>query len=135
MGQLQAEDQVVVAAERVPVRLATFLDQASQRGEVFLVNQQLPRVGPALVENGGSLAPQELGTAGAEPLVAAIGQLVGLAVEGAVTAFHRLDAQGVAGGQRADRHRGEQGREVGGEADLQPEGAVPRRPAPRRSET
>jgi hypothetical protein len=84
-------------------------------------DQELARIAPALVENGRGLAPKERGAPGAEAFVAAIGQLIGPAIEGAVAAFHRLDAQGIAGAEGSDLDRAEQGTEVVAEAEIEPQ--------------
>ena len=55
----------------------------------------------------------------AEALVAAEGQFVGPAVEGAVAALHRLDAERVAGAQGADGDGPEQRAEVRTEAEVE----------------
>src|SRR5262249_7808909 len=85
---------------------------------------QLSRIGPAFLQDRGGLAPDQLGAAGAEAPIAAEGQLVRAAVEGAVAAFHRLDAQGVAGAQRADGHGAEQRGQVVAEAEVGPQPAA-----------
>ena len=52
--------------------------------------------------DGGGLAPEEFRSAVAEAVVATIGEFVGVAIEGAVAALHRLHAKGVAGAEGAD---------------------------------
>src|SRR5262249_61468816 len=79
--------------------------QPLQAGAGVLRDEQLAGVGAALVNDRGRLAPDQLGAAGAEAGVAAEGQLAGPAVGGAVAPLHRLDAQGVAGAERADGYR------------------------------
>ena len=90
-----------------------------ESGQRCFTDQQLPRIGPALFDDGGRLAPDQLGPAGAKAAVAADGQLVGRAVGSTVAAFHRLHTQGVADGQRADGGRAKERGEVVGEAEIE----------------
>ncbi len=83
------------------------LHHAFQTGGGVVGDEELPRRGPAGWGDGGGFAPDEFTAAGAEAAIAAKRQVVGQSrVEGAVAAFHRLDAEGVADGegdQRAGR--------------------------------
>jgi hypothetical protein len=54
-------------------------------------------------------------------MVTAIGQLVGLTVQSAIAAFHRLDAESIAGAQRADGLRLKERRKIVAEAQTQAE--------------
>src|SRR5262249_47035184 len=99
-------------------RLPALAQHAFQIGGRLFVEEQLPWVGPALFENRSCLAPDQLGPTSAETAVATEGQFVGSAVEGAIAAFHRLDAQGVAGSQRTDRDGAKERAEVVAEAEI-----------------
>src|SRR5207237_682871 len=115
---------ILVGAERLAVGLAALAQQALDVGGGVLVEPELPRVGAALLDYRGGLAPDQLRAAGAEAAVAAVGQLVGPAVRGAVAALHRLDAERVAGPQRADVDGPEEGAEVAAEAQVEAQPAA-----------
>src|SRR5207253_25184 len=71
------------------------------------------------IEDGGRLAPDQLGAAAAEAAITAVGQFVGPAIEGAVAAFHRLHTESVAGAQRADGYGLKKRGEVVAEAEIE----------------
>ena len=75
-------------------------------------DDELAGIGPALGNDRGGLAPDQLGPAGAEASVSAEGQLARRAVGLAVAPLHRLDRQPVADAPAADLDRPEQRREV-----------------------
>ena len=97
MGQLQADVEVVGAAEVVAVGLDQQRAQALECTEVGVIDQELIRIGAAVVADGDRLAPPDhLGAAQAEVLPAAAGQVRRQAVLGAVPALHRQDGKPVA---------------------------------------
>src|SRR5439155_24306667 len=107
--------------ESLPMRLAALAQHAFKTGSGVLVDKKLPRVGPAFFEHGGRLAPDQLRAPGAEPLITAKGQLVGMSVERAVAPFHRLDAECVADPKRPDRNGPEERTEVVAETEIETE--------------
>jgi len=123
MGQLQADEQIIRRAERLAVGGDALVPHPFEVGRRLLVEEELARVGAALVEHRRRLAPDELGPAGPEAAVAAKRQLVWTSVEGAVAAFHRLHAQGIAGGECADGDGAEQRTQVVAEAEVEAETA------------
>src|SRR5262249_29489706 len=88
---------------------------------VRLADPDLPRRGPAGLDDRGGLTPNQLCPAGPEAAVATIGQLIRLAVERAVATFHRLGAERSAGADVSQLNRAEQRREGGGQAQVQAE--------------
>src|SRR5207248_1537278 len=79
--QLQADDEVIVAAPGVAMGLAALAEQTFEGGSGGVADEQLSRVGAALFEHSSGLAPDQLGPAVAETVIAAIGQFVRLTVE------------------------------------------------------
>ena len=77
VGELEADEQVVVVAPGVAVGGAAGVDEPVEARGVGVVDDELAGVGPAFGDDGGGLAPDQLGPAGPEPLVAAEGQLAG----------------------------------------------------------
>src|SRR5262245_40786387 len=121
MGELQAHHETVRRTEGIAMSLPADAQHLFEVGEGRLADQELPGIGAGLVDDRRRLAPDELGAAGAEALVAAKGKLIGPAVEGAVAPFHRLHAQRVAHGEWAEADRTKKGREVFLEAKPQPQ--------------
>src|SRR5262245_23748538 len=119
--QLQADEQIIVRTEGFTVGLTAFAQHPFQVGCRLVVEKQLPRVGPPLVEHRGRLAPDELGPAGAETAVTPKRQLIGPAVGRAVATLHGLDTEPVAGTQRADGHRLKQRPQVIAKAKVETE--------------
>lgn len=102
MRELQAYYQVVIAAARLAVGLPAYLQHLREIGGGAFVDQELTRIGPGLLDDGGRLGPDELGAAGAEAPIAAQRQFVGPAVERTIAALHRLNAQPIADDERTD---------------------------------
>ena len=98
VGQLQADDQVVGAEPGAAVTREQVLAQLHEVGLRRRTEAQLVRVGAAVVAHGDRLAaPDQLRAALAEALPAAPRQVGRAAVGRAVPAFHRQDAEAVAG--------------------------------------
>jgi hypothetical protein len=112
MSQLQADYKVIIGAESGPVHLPAFGQQTRELAGIVFVKQQLARIGSAFFDDSGRLAPNELGAACAESMVAAERQGIRPTVECAVAAFHRLDAHGVAGTEGTKGDRAEQGAQI-----------------------
>ena len=64
MGQLQADEEVVVAPQAVAWAGRQMPDELLERRGVARVDDELAGVGAALGDDGGGLAPDQLGTAG-----------------------------------------------------------------------
>src|SRR5205823_4373765 len=90
VSQLQANDEIAIAANLVAMGLAALAEHLFQRRSGLVVDEQLARVGASLVEDGGCLAPDQLGAAAAEATITTKGEFIRPAVEGAVATFHRL---------------------------------------------
>ncbi len=119
VGQLKPDQQVAGLSPALGVRLPAKVHHLRQTRGVGLVDDELTGVGAPFGDDGGGLAPDQLGPALAEAPVAAEGQVARSAVEGAVAAFHRLDRHAVADGPVRDIRRFEQGGQVIGQADVQ----------------
>ena len=122
--ELDAEEQVRVVAVRGPVGGAAVRDHVGEGVARALVQPDLARVHAAVVGDGARLAPDHLRPAVAEADVAAERELAGPPVGFTVTPLHRVNAPAVPGRARADRQRGEQRREVVGEAEIGAEPGV-----------
>src|SRR5690348_10067554 len=103
VGQLQANNQIIIGTERKPMSPAALVQQALEIRRGLLVEKQLPRVSPRFFKNGRRFAPDEFGTAGTETLVTPECQFIRPAIQRAVAAFHRLNAQRVACAQESQR--------------------------------
>src|SRR5262249_5421756 len=102
---------VGVGAERLAVRGDERVAQRRQRGDVRLRDQQLARVGAAVELHGDRFAaPDQLGAALAEMLPAPPRQIARVSVGGTVPAFHRQDAEPVAGAEAVELERPRQRR-------------------------
>jgi hypothetical protein len=101
---------------------ATDGDQSFEAGRVSFAGEELPGVGPPLVDDRRGLAPDELRPAGAEPFVAAERQLVGRPVERPVAPFHRVDGEPVADPASPELTRRPQGSQI----RLEPNPQTPR---------
>lgn len=93
--QLQNRDKVFAGAEFLLVRLAAGLEQLSQALCRTRVNSKLAWIGSAFRNHCTGFRPNQLGSARAEPAVAAERQLARIAVGVAVTTFHRMDRETV----------------------------------------
>src|ERR1700738_5150746 len=100
---------------------AAFRQHSLQLGRCGFIDQQLARIGAAVLNDRSCLAPDQLGAAGAETAIAAKRQLIGAAVERAVAALHGLNAERVAGAERADGYGTKEGTEIALEPDAQAE--------------
>jgi hypothetical protein len=120
VGQLQPDDEVAVVPEGPPVRPSAGLQQPGDLRGGLLRQKELPGVRAPLGDDGRRLHPDQLGPAGAEPLVAPDGQVAGGAVRVPVAPLHRLDRHPVADRAAAERVRPEQGGEVLRQAEIQP---------------
>ena len=121
VGDLQADEQIGVAAAGVAMRLPAAGEHRFDRRGRSVVQPELPRIGSSLVADRGRFAPDQFRPAAAEADVAAVRQLVGPAVERAVAALHRLNGEAVAAALGADRHRLKQSLETIGECDRRTE--------------
>ena len=113
--ELQADVEIVgaVRAEARRVRGDQRLAQAHEIGQRVLVDDELVGVGAAIVAHGGRLpAEDQLGAAEPEPLPAPERQLGGMAVERAIPALHRQDAEAVAEREAARQRVGLRQRRV-----------------------
>ncbi len=70
-------------------------DQFGEARQAAFVDPQLPRIGPALADHGGSFHPEQSRAAGGEAVITPEGQLVGLPVRRSVAAFHGENHQPV----------------------------------------
>ncbi len=121
VSQLQPDHQILVGAEGFSVGGPAGPEHGLKVRGGLVVEEQLAGVGPALLHHGGRLAPDQLGAPGPKAAITADGQLIGPAIKGAVAALHGLDAQGVAGPQRADGDGPEQRTEVLAETQTEAE--------------
>ena len=90
-------------------------------GKIAIVTGGASGIGAACFRNRCRLAPDQFRTTGAEALVAAVNEVVGMAVERAVAAFHRLHAKGIADAERPHLHGPKERREIGGKTQIQAE--------------
>src|SRR5262249_35301076 len=103
------------------MRRAAYVQHLLEADGRVIVDQQLPWIAAAFLHDGGRLAPDQFGAAGAETFIAAKHQFVGLAVERPVAAFHRLDGKGVADAIWTNLYGAKQRFEILGETNVQPE--------------
>src|SRR5205085_386084 len=96
--ELEADRQVRLVPDRVPVGLTAVGDQSGERVAVGFVEPKLSRRRPAFLGDGTRLAPNQFGTAGPETDVTAIGQFAGRPIQVAIAPFHGVDAPAVADG-------------------------------------
>src|SRR5712692_10751785 len=69
------------------------------------MNPQLPGIGAAILAHRRGFEPDQLRPAPPVAVIAAPGELAGVAVELAVAAFHRVDADGVANAKITNHDR------------------------------
>src|SRR5947208_12035049 len=105
MRQLQAHDQVVSRAAGCSVRLLALAKHSLQFWRCLFVDEQLPRVRPALFNDCCCLSPDEFRAARTKPPIAPKRQLIRPAVKRAVAPFHGLNAQRIARAQRTNGDR------------------------------
>src|SRR5262249_11189979 len=103
--------------------LAALAEQTFEIRLGLLIDEQLPRIGSPFLDNGRRLTPEELGTSGAEAVVAAERQFIRSTVERAVTALHRLNTQSIADSKRTDLDWSEQRAEILAKTEIEPESA------------
>ena len=105
MRELEADEQIAVGvrSEALAMRGDELFPQPGDGALRVRRHQQLMRVGAAVVPHRHRLAaPDQLGAADPEMTPAARGQLARTAVDGAVPAFHRQDAEAIADADAAD---------------------------------
>lgn len=94
--ELQTDEQIVVGAAAFTVRSVAELHEFLECRCGGAVDHKLAGVGPAFRNHGACLAPDQLGAPGAEPTIAAQGQLAGRAVRVGIATFHGLNHQTIA---------------------------------------
>src|SRR5436309_3139681 len=119
MCQLQSDDQIVVDTEGLTMSLTASRQQTLKIRNGLLVQMQLTGIGSAIFSDGGGFAPNELGAARAETDISAKRQLVGAAIERAITTLHGLNAKRVANSKGSDVPRPKQRTQVIAEAQIQ----------------
>src|SRR5437899_3161205 len=112
MGQLHSDNQIVIGTEGFAVSQTTSLQQTLKIRSGLLVQMQLTGIGSAIFSDGGGFAPNELGAARAETDISAKRQLVGAAIERAITTLHGLNAKRVANSKGSDVPRPKQRTQV-----------------------
>lgn len=88
MGQLRDHDRPVTGSVRFGGLLPRPFDQGGEGFSTALVQPQLTRIGPCLMNDGDRLGPDQTRAAGGEPLIAAHRELVRPALGVAVAPFH-----------------------------------------------
>ena len=121
VGELQADQQIVVGAVALPVLADQHAAQRRQAVDRVLADAELVGVGAPGVLDGHRLAsPDEFGAGAAEGAPAPLDQGRGPPVGGAVPPFHRLHAEAVAcdpAVRQRQRRRQRSGGIAGGEGE------------------
>ncbi len=103
VGELQADEQIVVGAERFAMGVAAGGQQIGQAVAVARRGERLIGIRPAVGLHGGRFAaPDQLGAAQAEVPPAAQRVRRRRAIAVGVPAFHRMDAPAIADREPAD---------------------------------
>src|SRR5439155_4738423 len=103
---------------------AAFRQHALQVGRRGFIDQQLARIGAAVLTYRGRLSPNEFRPASAETAIAPERQLIGAAVDRSVAAFHWLDAKRIAGTNCADGDGAKERAEIALEANAEVESSA-----------
>jgi hypothetical protein len=119
MGELQADQQIIIQANRLDVGLARHSEQPFECRGIDRIDHKLARIGPSFRYDCAGLAPDQLGPAGAEALETSKSELARRAVELAVAALHGLNRQPIPDESAADSDRLKKRRQIGAERNIQ----------------
>ena len=118
VGQLQADDQVVITAVDCPVRLAGLREQRFEGRGVAIVHPELPGIRPGFFRHGRGLAPDELCSALAEQAPSPEDQFIRRAIQVPITTFHGVHGHGVADGPLAEPNGPPEGIQILSQRDI-----------------